>query len=98
VILKKGIKLLGIRPELMMGLNVAASVYLEVGEVLVVTSVTDGKHKKSSLHHAGQAADLRTRYFDNATIVQVAEMLRGRLTNEFNVVVESDHIHLEYQP
>ena len=96
--LKAGVIIQGIRPELVFALNVADRIYKMFGEILVITSLDDGKHSKLSLHYSGAAADLRTRYFDEMEIGKVADMLRSDLGVDFDVVIESDHIHLEYQP
>ena len=66
---------------------------LSSGE-MVVTSVRDGKHKEHSLHYVGQAVDLRTRDFTDMW----AHYLRNALGKDWDVVVESDHIHVEYDP
>lgn len=97
---KRGVKAIGIRPELTIALVIADSVWKSNGEDLVVTSLNDSNHSKSSLHYAGQAADLRVRYFDESVRKSVADELRDALGNspDYDVVLESDHIHLEYQP
>ena len=95
--LKKGVSVKGIRPELLLGLTIASDVYKKLGEDLVITAVTDGKHKRGSLHFLGLGADLRTRFFsDNGK--NATKLLKEALGDEFDVVLEKDHIHLEYQP
>lgn len=58
----------------------------------------ESKHSFSSLHYNGCAVDVRTRYFTDDEKYALGDMLRQRLTDEFDVVVESTHIHVEYQP
>ena len=93
--------------ELLLGLMVAEGVYREHGQELVVTSMRDSKHKVGSLHrwqpHERElpcnAADLRTHYFDNvAQGRRVSDKLREALPDDYDVVYEGDHIHLEYDP
>ena len=98
MILKEGVRACNIKPELMLALIIADRVYDKYGEELVVTSLNDGNHSRKSLHYSGQAADLRTRYFRSDEVALVAEDIRSRLGSDYDVVVESDHIHLEYQP
>lgn len=63
---------------------------------LVITSLTDGKHKENSLHHCGDAMDIRTwQMKDKAAF---ASALREKLGAEYDVVIESDHLHIEYDP
>lgn len=100
MIFKEGVNPFGIKPELSIALYIASEVWKKLGKELVVTSLNDGKHSKTSLHYYGCAADLRTHYFNEDEKLQAAAMLRSALGNnsDFDVVVESTHIHLEYQP
>lgn len=98
MILKEGVRIIGIRPEVLFALNVCDAIYSKYGEELVITSVNDGRHSKSSLHYAGLAVDLRTRYFDAEEVPTIAEDIRSRLGIDYDVVVEKDHIHLEFNP
>lgn len=96
---KEGVNPFGARPELVLALNVVESVYRrELGSELTVTSINDGKHSHTSLHYAGCAADLRI--WGVQDVGWLAMQIRGALGNnpDYDVVVESDHIHLEYQP
>lgn len=87
----------GMTAELLFGLIIADQVWKENGKELVVTSLNDGKHSVTSLHYSGNAADLRTRYFSDPELI--AGLLREKLQNtDYDVVVESGHIHFEYQP
>lgn len=65
----------------------------------VVTSAHDGKHMRKSLHYRGLALDLRTRYFKTqAEKSEFAGELRDRLGEEYDVVLERDHVHVEFDP
>ncbi len=92
------VKIHGIRPELVFALHVADQVYSSFDQELVITSLNDGVHSKTSLHYCGSAADLRIYYFPIPVQKQVVEILLGKLGADFDVVLENDHIHLEYQP
>ncbi len=68
-----------------------------------ITSAKDGSHMAGSLHYENRAYDIRTR-----NIVGLAEFpLAGRtwvdrmrlvLGDDYDVVLEKDHIHAEYDP
>ena len=98
--LKRGINTQSITPELLLALVVADGVWAKHGQNLVITSLNDSRHSRTSLHYAGQAADLRTRYFDDGIKMRVADDLRDAMgdNKNYDIVVESDHIHMEYQP
>ena len=101
---KKGVTLFGIKPEMLVALFIIDEVYADlVGQGVTVTAVTDGIHTGLP-HYLGFAVDCRTR--DDDSIIQwpdelkeqIAQEIRDRLTDEFDVVVESTHIHTEYDP
>ena len=96
---KKGVKVFGIRPELILAFQVADPIYSEYEADVVVTSVRDGRHSYTSLHYIGCAADIRTKNLPNVGNVEaVAKEIRQALTNEYDIIVERDHIHIEFQP
>lgn len=70
----------------------------------VITSANDGTHMQGSLHYTGLAVDLRTRDLAPATIALLAAKLRARLNGNENtnlpyqVVLETTHVHVEYDP
>lgn len=88
----------GIRPELVLALVIADQVYNDNGKNLVITSLNDSQHSKTSLHYSGAAADLRINYFTKSQSMKVVRDLRTRLNADYDVVLEENHIHLEFQP
>ena len=95
--LKSGVRILGIRPEIAFIMPAVQKVYDDHGTELVITSVTDGKHSRGSLHYAGAALDLRTRDTSRETAKRITAALKKALGDDFDVVLERDHIHMEYQ-
>lgn len=94
--IKFGVRVRGLKPEILLAIAVAREVWAECNETFVITSVTDGRHKEGSLHHTGEAVDLRLpAKFDKLAMVKE---LRNRLTSEYDVILETDHIHIEYDP
>lgn len=99
MMIKPGVRIFGIRPEIVVALSVADGVYREaVQREMVVTSVIDGQHMDGSLHYAGAAADLRTHDLTEAQAWGITELLKLRLGGDFDVILEADHIHIEFQP
>lgn len=93
--IKSGVRISGVQPEIVLALLIADGVYQDHGEVLTVTSLLDGKHMRASLHYVGSAGDLRLPVQGVDPIVLA---LRSALGENYDVVLESDHIHIEYQP
>ena len=65
---------------------------------LVVTSVLDGAHRVGSLHYTGNAADIRTRSLAPEDRRELESFAREVLGDAYDVVLESDHLHIEFQP
>ena len=93
--IKPGVSIAGIRPELVLALCIADTTYAQYANNLIVTSVLDGEHMRGSLHYVGAAADLRKPADDVGVIV---DRLRDSLGDNYDVVLETDHIHIEFQP
>ena len=104
---KPGIDGTGVKPELVFNLFLAERAFVELGHPMVVTSlVRPSSGLGQSLHPSGLAADLRIRSVDPEwpggvweidDVEALAERLR-ELCPQCQTVVESDHLHLEYQP
>lgn len=97
--LKPGVRITGIRPEIVLALMTAESLFEKRNTPLVVTAALDGKHQIGSLHYSGAAVDLRTKHLPSQQSTSLlADELRGALGPDFDVVVEEDHLHVEFQP
>lgn len=66
------------------------------GRDAIITSARDGEHSANSLHYEGKAIDLRTRDLDDDTQADYRLRLAASLLPSFDVVLESDHIHVEW--
>lgn len=71
----------------------------------VITSLRDGEHGSHSLHYGGplgdirvQGVDIRTRNLTDKEQRVAIVQLRRYLGEAYDVVDESDHIHVEYDP
>lgn len=93
------VELKALSVPMLFALVVADQVYREHGYDCVVTSANDAHHSETSLHYAGEAVDLRTRMIESEDEQkQIRDQIKGKLNIDFDVVLESDHIHLEHQP
>ena len=100
---KEGVRVGGIQAVTITALGLIDDYWGDVFDKdLMITSVTDGKHMEGSLHYKGLAADIRT--WRNTSGLQmtkgqkaeIAYDLRSILGDDWDVVVESSHIHIEY--
>lgn len=96
--IKEGAKLNGLQPQMVIALVVASAVYSSYNVDCVLTEGTGGKHGRGSLHYIGNAIDLRTRDLGVSVRSRVADEIREALGEQYDVVLESDHIHIEFQP
>lgn len=97
LILKEGVDIRGLQPEMSLGILILYTKLLPIstnGKV-VITAITDGKHKTNSLHYVGSAVDIRIWNLDNikGIIQDLKESMAG-----FDFFLHSDHLHVEYQP
>lgn len=95
--IKPGVRVAGLSPEALLAIVVAESVYAESNETCVITSITDGQHKAGSLHHTGRAFDLRNPG-DTSLVNPIVATLRSRLGSDYDVIPETDHVHVEHDP
>ena len=96
---KKGVKVFGIRPELAAALTVIASCYSDYNNTeCVVTSITDGQHGSHSHHYKGYACDLRIKNVPEGMHQRLRDHIANSLGDEFQVILESNHIHVEFDP
>ena len=94
----------GIQPEIVYASVVAHLIWSQLfpGVDCVITSGTDGhEHKPESLHNKGMALDLRIYNLPDpihdSGMMAVTE-LKEALGNEYDIILETDHIHLEFDP
>lgn len=94
--LKDDVRVRGLSNEILLAIIIAQAVYSDTEHVMVITSLTDGDHMAGSLHHCGDAVDLRLP--TNSAHTVMASRLRDALGSSYDVVLEKDHIHVEYDP
>lgn len=96
VTLKPGVRVFAMTPQIVLAVLVAEGIWNEDGEDMVITSVSEGRHGHTSLHYIGAAVDLRTR--DISGVNNKTEKLALALGEDYDVVQEDTHIHIEFQP
>ncbi|MCV0441473.1 MAG: hypothetical protein K5880_23035 [Hydrogenophaga sp.] len=109
-LVKDGVQLDGLEPEMVPAVHVANSVALELsGEPTTITSGLEGEHGEGSLHFEGLAVDVRrldrhvdqfggVHFIDLALAERQARAIRAALPSDFDVVLEATHVHIEFDP
>ena len=71
----------------------------------VITSLRDSKHSDHSKHYGGplgdircQALDIRSRNLNPAEQRVAIHQLKHYLGKAYDIILESNHIHIEYDP
>jgi len=95
MLIKAGVDISRLRPEIRKKQNQIARIVWEIEqEELVVTSTYEGTHSEGSLHYADLAEDIRRHKKGQ----EVRDRLRDKLGMDYDVVLKADHIHIEYDP
>lgn len=80
-------------------IDAAEYVFGQYNIVPVITSGNDGVHRDGSFHYTGDALDFRRWDADRAGVLPaVLTGLRYYLGDDYDVILESDHIHIEFDP
>ena len=88
----------GVSPKNLVIAAAAANVAHVMDVTVYITSGTDGKHMTGSKHYTGEALDLRISNLTKPQIHEVVSRLKTRLGLDYDVILESDHIHIEHDP
>ena len=99
--LKDGVDVKGVSTEILLGTTILAGVFWKHGIPTVITSCRDGRHMETSKHYIGDAIDIRLpSRFNTDQGIDLRLLAEGRaaLGDQFDLVLESDHLHLEFDP
>lgn len=98
MIIKPGVSVTGLRPEMILALMAAQRVYADLGASVILTSALEGKHGYGSLHFAGLAVDIRIKNLRAGEAKIAASNIKEALGAQYDTVLEKNHIHIEFQP
>lgn len=96
-----GVRFDGVKTETLAGIMVASFVYFRHGHACtVVKLVTEnpGVQRLRTAHDQGLAADLRSSMIPKDKLSRMVLSLKDALGSDYDVVLEKDHIHMEFQP
>jgi hypothetical protein len=93
----QSVNLNGLSYEILTAIVEACVIWERHGyDVLTITSANDGEHMKHSRHYYGDAVDLRSRNLIDKH--QMTDELQEVLPQDYDVIIEKDHIHIEWDP
>jgi len=95
MLVKAGVDISRLKRKIRRTLSLVHSVFRKYGIEMVVVSTYEGDHDPSSLHYANDAYDVRWKVEYPSEIINE---IRKKLGKDFNVVLEKDHLHIEYNP
>lgn len=80
-------------------IDAAEYAFGKYGITPTITSAVDGTHMANSKHYTGDALDWRIWESDaRGLTASIAAEMRYYLGSDYDVVLEKDHIHVEYDP
>jgi hypothetical protein len=105
---KPGVRLGGIRPEVVFAVQVAEGVWKQNGsDEVTISGGIEGVHMRGSEHVSFLAVDLRTKdlgtSYDRQPARQACLELQVRLGPDYDVILEAEgkdneHCHVEFDP
>jgi hypothetical protein len=96
--IKADVSIAKLTPQMAVAHTIVAAVFKQHGYECIITSGDDGKHSANSLHYEGKALDFRTRHLLPSDKAAIAEQVARALGDNFDVVLERTHLHVEYDP
>lgn len=96
MMIKEGVAIAGVRPEIIIALQIVEPILESYGQELVITSCMEGKHKRGSAHYTGRAVDLRIWNITDAEAC--VRVCKNKLGDNYDIILEGNHIHLEFDP
>jgi len=95
MLIKAGVDISRLKREIRRALQTTFDLLDEQLFSFIVTSTYEGDHGAGSLHYGNDAFDFRLTFSEPGSFVRE---LKKRLRPGFDIVVEEDHIHIEYDP
>lgn len=95
LLIKAGVDISRLERNTRRGLQRTHDIYKKHNLDLIITSTYEGNHSAGSLHYANRAFDISRPPTDKLLIYKE---IKAALKSGFDVVRESDHYHIEYDP
>ena len=86
----------GLQPQMVLAALRVENECKLIGVDCWITSANDREHSTGSLHYSGLALDFRTRDIPIELRQSFSNKVKMALGQEFDVVLEKDHLHVEW--
>lgn len=99
MIIKPGVKIAGLSEKMQLALDYAEEVYENFNHTLIITeALAETGHIKNSKHYTGEAVDIRIWNLGVDVHRIFGQIKKGLESYGFQTILETDHIHIEYDP
>ncbi len=88
----------GLKPEITCTISIIKDVADELELDVILSSAIDRTHSRGSLHYVGLAIDIYWERFTQFDGDEFRVNLKEQIGVHYDVVLEGDHVHVEYQP
>ena len=95
MLIKAGVDISRLNREIRRALHAAETTCSEWNELFVITSTYEGNHSAGSLHYSNDAFDIAS---SKLTEKAITDGIKSRLGPSYDVVLELNHVHIEYDP
>ncbi len=95
MLIKAGVDISRLLPPIRKKLNEIEDILKYFDNEMIITSTFEGCHCAGSLHYAHLAIDIRLPDNNRENVVNDIKLCTG---SDYDVCVECDHLHIEYDP
>ena len=96
MLIKLGVSVEKLSHNIRRALGLVEEAHLRLaGEEAVITSTYEGNHGPGSLHYGNEGIDFRRA---KKSFSEIAASLKTSLGANYDVAVEGDHLHVEWDP
>jgi len=92
--IKPGVKISGIKSQIIYAIFIADKIFSNYGLELTITSGIEAHTK--GFHPVGLGVDFRIWKIPFSTLTEIIIALKAMLGKNYDVVLEKDHIHVEF--
>jgi len=95
MLLKLGVDISRLNRPIRRTLTPVDKIFSSYNEEAVITSTYESDHVPSSLHYNDDAYDVRR---PGKHVHEILPAIKDRLGRHYDIVLEAEHIHIEYDP